>query len=174
MNNNVFGSPATTMMVVWRMTPSLFDQRRQRPSAASAAQGSLKQDSDRDRRRGQVGNRQAADAPDDCVESPQSWGRESRESNPHTCLPLSSVMRSTTSLLSAASASISGFSGPASRQFSTGSPRSRLVLQEFRRGVGNREAAEAAEHAEAADEQQLVCRDGDNDDGGLAHGLHAL
>src|SRR5690348_9769967 len=40
MNNSVFVSPATTMMVVWRMDSTLFDQRRQRSSAASAAQQS--------------------------------------------------------------------------------------------------------------------------------------
>jgi hypothetical protein len=40
--------------------------------------------------------------------------------------------------------------------------------------VGDREAAEAAENAEAADEQQLVCRGGDKDDGGLTHDSIAL
>jgi hypothetical protein len=38
MNKNFFVAAATTMMVVWRMDSTLFHQRLQRPSAASAAQ----------------------------------------------------------------------------------------------------------------------------------------
>src|SRR5690242_13607149 len=50
---------------------------------------------------------------------------------------------------------------PKSQQF----PTNPMVVRNFGK-VGDREAAEAAENAE---EQKLVCRGGDNDDGGLAH-----
>src|SRR5690242_11607978 len=94
MNNNWFVAATTIMMVVWRMTPSLFDQRRQRSSAASAAQ---------------------------------------------------SVARFVTV------------------------PKNPIGFSEISEKVGDREAADAAERAEAADEQQLVCRGDDNHDGGLPH-----
>ena len=50
---------------------------------------------------------------------------------------------------------------PKSQQF----PTNPMVVRNFGK-VGDRQAAEAAENAEAADEQQLVCRGGENDDGG--------
>src|SRR5690242_2326026 len=67
-----------------------------------------------------------------------------------------SVMKSVNHVvLSAASACISGISGPAIAKFPTAPDEPDWFFRNFGQ-VGNREAAEAAENAEAADEQQLV------------------